>query len=95
MDEMILKMNVEVAEAKMNAAKDRLLEMNITVDLEEEAKKKFPRLRWFPEADGGESLYWNDLTEDGIRIITFKYAPTPIEKYGDTSTMFNVGVEWY
>src|SRR5687767_5596516 len=44
-------------------------------DLEAESKKAFPRLRYVSTEDGTESYYWNDGTEEGYRVVTFKMAP--------------------
>lgn len=44
------------------------------LDIEQETKRRFPRLGIFHQ-DNEISYYWNDGSIDGIRIITFIQEP--------------------
>lgn len=39
--------------------------------LEEDQRRRFPKVKWFPERGGNESVYLDDGSERGERIVTF------------------------
>lgn len=61
------------------------------IGIEKEAKRMFPRLKIVGSADGLiQTYYWNDLTENGLRIITFCME----NKMNEDNTGFTQKLSW-
>lgn len=62
---------------RMELIQNRLSELGISLDIAEEAKRKFKRFVY--EIKGNEeTLYYNDGSENGLRIITFVRIQNPV-----------------
>lgn len=69
--EKILK---EQSQKKEEIVRKRLKELGIEFDLEEEKRRRFKRLI-FETNHNSETLYFNDGSEAGIRVVTFTRTP--------------------
>lgn len=73
----IMAQNIIKAASDYNAEKKKIvlrrLEIRgITIDLKEEAQKRFPLL--MSEKQGNrETIWYNDGTREGLRVVTFVY----------------------
>ena len=66
------KMALDLEQKKTDIVKGRLNDLNIKIDFELEIKNRFKLIICeFHEADESESYYYNDGTEQGVRIVTF------------------------
>lgn len=69
--EMMVKTKESIDNTKLKALKERLVELNIQIDLETEMLKLFPKIKAFTDEDF-EHIYYNDGSEFGLRVISFK-----------------------
>lgn len=95
LDSMIGKTIEQLEEQRENLILKLIVEKTgIFIDIKEEAKKKFPRLRWVVE-ENKETLYFNNDTEEGLRIVTFlKTDPSSYFTGNDIPTIV-VHLKWY
>ena len=74
----------------------RLKELNIEFDLEEEKKRRFPRFRI--ETEMYKETYWyNDGSVEGLRIITFVTSQPSLPNINDavSTIKLNVDISYY
>ncbi len=69
--EKILK---EQSQKKEEIVRKRLKDLGIEFDLEEEKRRRFKRLI-IETNHSSETLYFNDGSEEGIRVVTFTRSP--------------------
>ncbi len=92
-DEMIKKMSLEVSNNKEKVFKERLEQLGIKINFEEEQRKRFKS--FFSEYRGDEeTIYYNDGSENGLRVITFVRTETPID-YNNNKISVGIDLTYY
>ena len=73
----------QIYEARDRLFRERLDELNILVDLEAEKKNRFKKFM-VCYSGGNETVYYNDGSENGLKVITFQhhYAVECDKNYG-------------
>jgi len=82
----VISQHVKQIQAKQNELiKERLtVILGYELNLEDEAKRRFPRIGIFQDAtDQSTHYYWNDGSIDGIRIISFYKGDINFDKIDD------------
>ena len=93
LDEIIERAGANLMRQKELLIKERLIQIvGDEVDLIAESKRMFPRIKSvYYQSDKSEAYYWNDGSENGVRIITFYSLDADIE-YGNRSVL--LGFKW-
>lgn len=68
----------EIEQKKYNAFMNRLKELNIVIIPEIEQHRKFKRFARETRGDE-ETIYYDDGSLEGLRVITFKTTPMPFD----------------
>ena len=84
----------DMSKKKANVVKERVKDiMGIDIDFEEENKRRFKRFA-IECTKNKETVYFNNGTPAGIRIVTFVYKESPIE-IKDFEVKINTEVTYY
>lgn len=70
-DKVIKEITADLESKKRQVILQRLADLNIDLDLEEEAEKRFKSLAIVSESYDTETIYYNDGSVNGLRVITF------------------------
>lgn len=82
-DEFISKLYNDVNLSKEKVLKERLSLLGIELNFESEQRRRFKSLH--SEQRGNETIiYYNDGSENGLRVVTFKEVQTPISFTNNT-----------
>lgn len=84
---------VKQAQADLEAKKDELLMSRVKIldpyfDAKKESEKMFPRIKRIMLM-GDEIWYWNNGTDKGYRIITFRMMPMTDQEMMNSSRKFS------
>lgn len=71
-EKIIKEMASDLEAKKKQVLLNRLSELNIDLDLEKEQKRRFKSLQSVSESFDTETIYYNDGSEDGLRVVTFQ-----------------------
>jgi len=84
----------KLALKKEQIIKDRCVALGIEYDLDKEYKKRFRS--FIIEVRGSkETLYYNDGTDEGIRIVTFELETTDKYSIANSRYEFNTNLKYY
>jgi len=70
--EIISKITSDLESKRKKIFLDRLKELKIDVDFEAEKLRRFKSFYYQNDSYDQESIYYNDGSVDGLRVITFK-----------------------
>ena len=80
---------------KKNLLMQRLAELNIYLDFEKEAKRRFKSLSSVYQSNDTETIYYNDGSIDGLRVITFVSVYNFPSLSDDKSVSINTELKYY
>ncbi len=70
----------ELQEKKEAVLREKLAEHGLSINMKEEATKRFKSLAYVHDDKGGETWYYNDGSHVGLRIVTFENINVDINK---------------
>ena len=85
-DNAIRKMSEDIARQKETIILQRLKSIGIEVDMKEEDKRRFNRFK-LEVQDNKETLYYNDGSINGLRVITFVKTNIPFNLKDNNFTL--------
>jgi hypothetical protein len=91
--EITTKIVNELSEKKQQAFLDKLKILGIEIDLEIEQKRRFKRF-FSVFKDNEETIYFNDDSLDGLRIITYVTKQTPFD-FKDRCVSVGYDISYY
>lgn len=89
--DIIKKLNAD----KEEIVKSRLVEAGIELDYEKEKSKRFKSLVVEINSMNSETYWYNDGTEEGLRIVTFEFPAQEMSGRGIEPTSLNVSMKYY
>ena len=83
----IKKVAEDMSNKRMNLIIERLKNLGITLDIKKEERARFKSLSRVSNGLNEETIYYNNVSENGLRVITFVTEQKPYDFDSDKFTM--------